>query len=201
MNSHTLKLTQLRNILLVAGVVLLALLVAVIARSVQSEDKSGAADTVQLSALHPTYSSVDDITSSPEAAFVGQAVVLDEGTVRSNKIPGDPAEAPPEVHTDYTLQVTSLIHGKDTSPQITIAVMGGVVEGKRYTYEGVPQLKKGDTIIVFASLGNDGKYYPLAGSTAIATQQQEGKSTFTLSEATIPSGKTTFSEQDLRKQP
>lgn len=159
--------------------------------------KPDATRTMESSTLHPTYTSIDEMMKDPELSFVGRAIVADDGKVRSQIVPNAPTEAPPIVHTDYRLKVESVIFGQNIPNKITISVMGGQVEETRYLYENIPDLKKGDTVIVFALLGDDGKYYPLSGDTAVAIQKDD--SHFTLSEGTINTGPVTFTERDVRK--
>lgn len=197
MKDHTIKLKDSKSALFV----ILALFIVVAAFTVytytkQSKNDTAAIQTMELSTLHPKYTSVDELIAAKDATFVGRGIVLDNGTVRSKVVSKAPG-APPEVNTDYKLDVQSVIKGDNIPSEITISLLGGTVEDKNYVYESfIPQLKKGDTVMVFALLGDDGKYYPLAGSTAIAVQKEDGS--FSLGEDTLTTaGTVTFTEQSI----
>lgn len=138
--------------------------------------------TVQMSTMHPVYGSVESMINAKETSLVAEAVVMDNGTVRSVRDVAD-ENVPPDVHTDYVIELTRVIKGDARVKSATIALMGGAVNGTNYVLEGVPTLKKGDHILVFASRGRDGKYYPLSGGTAIA--KYSGRGQYSLTRETI----------------
>lgn len=200
MNNYTSNLKNPKSVLFVMLVLLLVVgSFAAYAYAQQSKNDTVAIRTIKLSTLHPKYDSVDELIAAENATFVGRGVVLDNGTVRSKVVSRTPG-APPEVSTDYKLDVQSVVKGDDTLSEITVSLLGGTVKNERYAYESfIPELKKGDIVIVFALLGDDGKYYPLAGSTAIAVQKEDGS--FSLGEDTLTTtDAVTFTEQSLTRQ-
>lgn len=134
--------------------------------------------TVQMSTMHPVYGSVESMINAKETSLVAEAVVMDNGTVRSVRDVAD-ENVPPDVHTDYVIELTRVIKGDARVKSATIALMGGIEDKTNYVIEGVPALKKGDRILVFASHGRDGKYYPLSGGTAIAVRDDKGRYSLT----------------------
>lgn len=196
MNNHTSKLANKKSALLIIVVVFVGVATAIGIMLMQPKPEVAVTRTVEFSALHPTYTSIKQLISADDVAYVGQATLLDDGTVRSDKVSDEPDEGPPMVETDYTLAVKSIIKGKNIPSKITISVMGGVVGDTRYLVVDIPKLHKGDNVIVFASLGRDGKYYPLAGGSAIAIQ--DGSSKYSLSADVISTGAVTFSEKDIK---
>lgn len=200
MKQRTTKTYNIRIIITTFILVSTVAVIATVAYSMQPKKEVSVTRMVKLSPLYRTYASVNELMTAPDASFVGRVVILDDGTVRSRKIPGAPLEAPPEVNTDYRVRVESVIKGSDVPSQAVIALMGGTVQDTRYVYEFVPRLHKGDSVIVFALKGeDDGKYYPLAGSTAVALQQKDDRSKYRLGDETLNTGALIFTEQDLIK--
>lgn len=152
--------------------------------------------TVTLSSLHPTYESAESMLLSNDASLVAEAVVEDDGKVVSSPRSGD-SSAPPRVSTIYQVKLEKIIKGNVDSKVVTLSLMGGIAEQTNYVMEGVPRLKKGDRVVFFASHGDDGKYYPLSGSTAIALTDSSGN--FSLTDATISGERRSFTVQDLGK--
>src|SRR5690554_5453818 len=114
MNNRTLKFKYSRNTVIAVFVLVFGTGVAVTIQTMRTNKATTpAVNTIELSTLHPAYASVDQMISAPEADLVARAVVLDSGTVRTQTFPGTPSEAPPEVHTDYRLEVKSIVKGKD----------------------------------------------------------------------------------------
>ena len=129
---------------------------------------------VHLSTLHPTYESTESMLLSNDAVLVAEAVVADDGRVIASLRSGDNS-APPRVSTVYQVELGKIIKGRVDSKTVIISLMGGVVDKTSYVMEGVPKLHKGDRVVFFASRGDDGKYYPLSGSTAISVIDNSGK--------------------------
>lgn len=150
--------------------------------------------TVHLSSLHPTYESTESMLLSSDAALIVEAVVADDGKVTASPRSGDNS-APPRVSTVYQVEVEKIIKGHIDSKTVTISLMGGIFDNTNYIKEGVPKLRKGDRIVCFASRGDDGKYYPLSGSTAIAQIDNAGR--FTLTSSTISGEKRSSTVQGL----
>lgn len=202
MNKQAYKSIRTKYLILAAALLIVVMMgVAAYVISSKQTKESAVVEptrTVSLSTFHPTYASLAELVAASDTSFAGQAVVLDEGVARSERFENDPPQAPPQVHTDFKLKVKSVVKGEGVPSEITVAMMGGTVDDTRYVYEGsVPKLKKGDVVMVFAFLGNDGKYYPLSGSTAVAVQRGDGR--FTLTKDTINTGEITFTEADLKK--
>lgn len=97
--------------------------------------------TVQMSTMHPVYGSVESMINAKETSLVAEAVVMDNGTVRSVRDVAD-ENVPPDVHTDYVIELTRVIKGDARVKSATIALMGGIEDKTNYVIEGVPALKK-----------------------------------------------------------
>ncbi len=152
--------------------------------------KNPPAQTVQASALHPVYRSVESIVNTKDASLVAEGVVIDDGTVRSSRDTAD-ENVPPNVHTDYRVKLTRIVKKNADVRTVVITLMGDA----NYMVEGVPTLKRGDRIVMFASYGDDGKYYPLSGGAAIAFRDSSGK--FNLSDEVISGQKRSFTIDEL----
>lgn len=150
--------------------------------------------TVKMSTFHPRYESVEAMMQAKDASLAAEAVVIDEGKVRSTRDVAD-ENVPPDVHTDYRVRLTKVIKGDVDSREVVITLMGGVVDRTNYVMEGVPRLHKGDRILVVAYHGSDGKYYPLSGSTALSVIDHAGNYHFT--SATISGEKRSFTIEEL----
>lgn len=151
---------------------------------------------IKMSTLHPVYGSMEEMMQAKDASLAAEAVVIDEGKVRSTRDVAD-ENVPPDVHTDYRVRLTKVIKGDVDSREVVITLMGGVVDRTNYVMEGVPRLHKGDHILVVAYHGSDGKYYPLSGSTAVSVIDNAGNYRF--SGATISGEKRSFTARDLEK--
>lgn len=127
---------------------------------------------IQPATLHPVYGSIQELVASPDATLVAEAVVADGGRAISRRTHDDSA-VPPEVRTEYALKVEQIMKGDAGHRRVTISLLGGKTRDVWSVREGVPELKRGDRIVLVAFLGNDGKYYPLSGGTAIALQQSD----------------------------
>lgn len=184
---------------LVGATILLATLVTLLYFAIHYKTKTQV-DTptqiVKMSTLHPTYDSVEAMIKAEDASLAAEAVVIDEGKVRSTRDVAD-ENVPPDVHTDYRVRLTKVIKGDVDSREVVITLMGGVVDRTNYVMEGVPRLHKGDRILVVAYHGSDGKYYPLSGSTAVSVIDNAGNYRF--SGATISGEKRSLTIQDLEK--
>ena len=152
--------------------------------------KNPPAQTVQASALHPVYRSVESMVNTKDASLVAEGVVIDDGTVRSSRDTAD-ENVPPNVHTDYRVKLTRIVKKNADVRTVVITLMGDA----NYMVEGVPTLKRGDRIVMFASYGDDGKYYPLSGGAAIAFRDSSGK--FNLSDEVISGQKRSFTIDEL----
>ena len=156
--------------------------------------KNPPAQTVQASALHLVYRSVESMVNTKDASLVAEGVVIDDGTVRSSRDTAD-ENVPPNVHTDYRVKLTRIVKKNADARTVVITLMGGAAGDANYVVEGVPTLKRGDRIVMFASYGDDGKYYPLSGGAAIAFRDSSGK--FNLSDEVISGQKRSFTIDEL----
>ncbi|PID32801.1 hypothetical protein CR956_00530 [Candidatus Saccharibacteria bacterium] len=164
-----------------------------IVRTIPNPDKSKVTKTIEMITDYPTYDSVEQMLKEKDLKFVGKVVISDNGMTVVRKINKDSNDT--MVDTEYKARVETVIKGKNIKDNIVLSFVGGIDSSTRYVTEGVPQLKKDDVIIVFASLGGDGKYYPLSGSTAIAVQKSYGR--FEMSKHTLNKGSFTFTEKSL----
>ena len=183
-HKYNLNLTSRKKtlVLMALSLLLTAVVLSIIILNQANINEVKSVRTVQMSTTHPVYRSVESMINAKETSLVAEAVVMDNGTVRSVRDVAD-ENVPPDVHTDYVIELTRVIKGDARVKSATIALMGGAVNGTNYVLEGVPTLKKGDHILVFASRGRDGKYYPLSGGTAIA--KYSGRGQYSLTRETI----------------
>lgn len=136
--------------------------------------------TVHLEPFYKSYESIEELMAESDLklAATGTVTSLKEVTKQDRSYP-----APPIVNSDFLISIDTVVTG-EIAGDITLSVSGGVADDdKVYVSEGVPDLTVGDRILFFASLGDDGKYYPLAGSTAIAFRNDD--SSYTVSEHTV----------------
>lgn len=152
------------------------------------------AKSIELTPLYPSYESIDAMFDSKELSIVAKVVVIDNGVSISKKVESGLDIETNSVTTEYRVSIKRIFKGDEAAKDVTVSFMGGVSNGTRYYVDGVPTLKKGDEIIIFASVGDDGKYYPLSASTAVAIKDQNGK--FILSNHAITNG-ASFNESDL----
>lgn len=184
-HKYNLNLTSRKKTLVLMALSLLLTAVVVLSIIILNQaniNEVKSVRTVQMSTMHPVYGSVESMINAKETSLAAEAVVIDNGTVRSIRDVAD-KNVPPDIHTDYKIRLTRIIKGNADNKEATIALMGGAVNGTNYVLEGVPTLKKGDHILVFASRGRDGKYYPLSGGTAIA--KYSGRGQYSLTKETI----------------
>lgn len=152
------------------------------------------AKSVELTPLYPSYKSFDAMLDSKELSLIAKVIVVDNGVSISKKIESGLDIETNSVTTEYKVNIKRVFRGDEASKDVVVSFMGGVSNGTRYYVDGVPSLKKGDEIVIFASVGDDGKYYPLSASTAVAIKDQNGK--FILSNHAITNG-ASFNESDL----
>ena len=183
-HKYNLNLTSRKKtlVLMALSLLLTAVVLSIIILNQANINEVKSVRTVQMSTTHPVYRSVESMINAKETSLVAEAVVMDNGTVRSVRDVAD-ENVPPDVHTDYVIELTRVIKGDARVKSATIALMGGIEDKTNYVIEGVPALKKGDRILVFASHGRDGKYYPLSGGTAIA--KYSGRGQYSLTKETI----------------
>lgn len=196
----SLTVTNRKSALWVLIAVSLLLAVSVFAATYNrsSRDEVGNIEIVPISLDHKTYGNALELKEDSHTVLAG--VVVDDGITKRGASPGrsgDGKEIPGIVRTEYSVKVDKLYKG-DTDEGKTIAVVltGGTIDGQKYEIEGIPQLVKGEEMLMYLSKGEDGKYYPMSGSTAIAVQKADGS--YSLGEDTIgKGGDVTFTEQDL----
>ena len=184
-HKYNLNLTSRKKTLVLMALSLLltaAVVLSIIILNQANINEVKSVRTVQMSTTHPVYRSVESMINAKETSLAAEAVVIDNGTVRSIRDVAD-KNVPPDIHTDYKIRLTRIIKGNADNKEATIALMGGIEDKTNYVIEGVPALKKGDRILVFASHGRDGKYYPLSGGTAIAVRDDKGR--YSLTKETI----------------
>ncbi len=184
-HKYNLNLTSRKKTLVLMALSLLltaAVVLSIIILNQANINEVKSVRTVQMSTTHPVYRSVESMINAKETSLAAEAVVIDNGTVRSIRDVAD-KNIPPDIHTDYKIRLTRIIKGNADNKEATIALMGGIEDKTNYVIEGVPALKKGDRILVFASHGRDGKYYPLSGGTAIA--KYSGRGQYSLTKETI----------------
>lgn len=136
--------------------------------------------TSEISTFHPTYSSTREMLKDEALDAVFTGTILNDGKPFIEK---RESPAPPFVNTEYEVRASKVIKGDKLGDEVTISVIGGIYEDTRYYIDGEQSLSKGDKVIVFASKGDDGKYYPLSAGTAVAKQVSDDK--FKLPSATI----------------
>jgi len=138
-------------------------------------NQGDAKKTVGISLDHKTYGTTRDLREDSTVVLIG--TVLDEGTTKespSSAISGDGMPAPGLVKTYFPVRVDKILKGEaDTT--ITVVLTGGVVNDTKYIAEGIPWPSRNNSVIMYLIKGEDGKYYPLAGGSALAIRGQDDK--------------------------
>ncbi|PID32996.1 hypothetical protein CR969_03115 [Candidatus Saccharibacteria bacterium] len=139
-------------------------------------DSPGNSDpnTVYIMADHKIYRNISELRGEADTVILGS--VLDNGSTKqssSSGKSGDGRSAPELVSTEFSVRVDKSLKGDLRSGQaITVVLTGGTVSGTKYISKGMPWLAKDESVIIYLSRGDDGKYYPLAGGAAIASPTQ-----------------------------
>lgn len=124
---------------------------------------------------HPTYQSLDELRSGAETILTGTVLshTVDPGTSPGTDGTGDPLPAVPQ--TNYAVQVIDTIKGTPAAGDtITVSLTGGTVPEGQFILDGGPAMADGATLMFFLGDAADGKYFPLAGGAAVASQQDDG---------------------------
>ncbi len=135
---------------------------------------SSAPPTFHLDTDHAVYDSLAVISAAADTIVVG--------TVLSHTIvPGDTGvdsagdPLPPVPHTNYAVEVSSVIKGAPVvGSTITVVVVGGTTSSGNFVLDGGPDLEDASSAMLFLSSAADGEYYPLAGGAAVGQQQPDG---------------------------
>ncbi|MBX6334950.1 hypothetical protein IRY61_06470 [Candidatus Saccharibacteria bacterium] len=158
-----------------------ALAVIIFAVFVIMPDERHTASRVQKINLdHKTYSNLKELEDDADVIIRG--TVFDAGKtlagapLRSE----DGREVPGIPTTEFQVAVKKIYKGIVTDDQVTVVLTGGTLEGTRYEAEGMPWLVKHSDTIMYLHLGDDGKYYPLAGGAAIALRREGKRNNFIL---------------------
>lgn len=129
---------------------------------------------VAISLDYKTYKNLNDLEEDSDTIILG--TVVDSGTT----IQGSPIGVSPDgqpvpglVKTVFSVRVERVLRGGAES-DISIVLPGGVIGDTRFIAEDIPWIAKGVRAIMYLTEGDDGKYHPLAGGSAIA-QNQSGK--------------------------
>ena|SRR5450759_212834 len=141
---------------------------------------------------HATFLAVNDLAGQSSSVILGTVESSKPGGSTSLGVDPSTGKALPALpHTDFLVRVNEAMKGTaKPGSVITIALAGGVTDVGPVTVDGVPVLPINTPLLFFVFAGDDGKYYPLAGGAAIATQQPSG--TFVLPDEVTGSSSLTF---------
>ena len=172
------------TLLLMAAVLLFVLISMLYSRHQQevvsqsykiSTIQGDAKDIVNVSLDHKTYDTVRSLRDDADVVIVGS--VLDSGATKESSSPGlsgDGTPAPGLIKTDFLVHTDRILKG-DVDEEVIVVLTGGITDDVKYITEGVPWLSEGDSVIMYLVGGGANKYYPLAGGSALAIRQENGK--------------------------
>jgi hypothetical protein len=109
---------------------------------------------------------VDHMVYDNETAMRADADAVVTGRVMG---PGVLSRVQPVPLTDFRVTVDTSYKGSLTGT-ITIAMTGGETDGATIVVDGVPKLQAGQRFLFYLHRGTDGRFYPLAGSTAVGVE-------------------------------
>lgn len=175
----TLQSINRSSTLWAVGATLLAL-AAVAAFSIANRG-NGELQIIHLDADYKTYSTSAELKAAANTIFSG--TILDNGTTR------DSAATPGVPRTEFSVRVDR-VHKGDVKNGDTVVVVltGGTVGNRKYVFEDMDLPARDSSMLMYLEKGSDGKYYPLAGGTALASKK-EGSNTFVLPQAVSGSAK------------
>lgn len=132
--------------------------------------------------VYPAYKAYDDLNSlTKDSDVVFEGEVLDDGTAVGGGL-GKSSSADTIVPvTFYTVKVTGSVKGfSRLSDTAQIAVVGGVVDGRRFFLEDTPQVTKGQTYMLFGdgSGSTESAFAILAGGRAMARKVSNSEFVF-----------------------
>jgi hypothetical protein len=107
---------------------------------------------------HQTYADEQSMRADADLVVAGRVVGV--GTV---------SRLEPVPLTDFRVAVDSVYKGTATET-ITVAMTGGDTAATRYVVHGVPALQSGHRYLFYLHRGDDGRFYPLAGSSAVGAE-------------------------------
>jgi hypothetical protein len=150
---------------------------------------------------HATFSAVNDLAAAASNVVYGTVESSQPGESTSLGVDPSTGTALPALpHTDFLVLVGKSIKGSISSgSQITVTLAGGITDTGPVTVDGVPTLPFGTNLLFFLNAGNDGKYYPLAGGSAIAAETTSGQ--FVLPDDVTGISTLAFSTADILKPP
>jgi|GEM_PF-6101283 len=151
----------------------------------------------KISLDHKMYASAKELKDDSD--LIVRGTVLDNGrTVDGQPLhTEDGKEVPGTPTTEFGVKVVKTFKGTTAANEITVVLTGGVSGDTRFEAEGMPWLAKQATTILYLHLGEDGKYYPMAGGAAIAAQKAGKPDKFTLPAEVNGSSAIDISESDL----
>jgi len=131
--------------------------------------------TFRMDADHPTYPTIEDVSSAAETIITGIVVShsTEPGESPGVDALGEPLPAIP--HTNYIVDVTKVLKGSATAgSSLIVTLAGGSTPSGQFILDGAPEIRDSDTDLFFLQVGSSGKYYPLAGGAAVAVRNPEG---------------------------
>jgi hypothetical protein len=190
-----------RAAFIVAAMVATAAVVVAFVSVGQSRSRENGTTQIHLHADHMSYDGLNNLVGAADAVFVGTVTATQPGT--SIPAPPNPAgETQADIpQTDLSVHVDASEKGALAPGQtVTVTITGGAGPGgENIELEGVPPTTTGGQYVFFVIRGDDGKFYPLAGGSAIATKNSNGS--FLLSGATTGGEPLTFTTTQLRSVP
>lgn len=130
----------------------------------------------EVSGLHPTYAGVEALLA--EADVIAQGKALASKVVEGISVEDDPDGAPlsglPMTEYDFLIEEVAKGSAGLVGSVIGVRTFGGETAEATYVVEGGQPLVLDQTYVLFLRSGSDGFYYPLAGDSAVATQNGSG---------------------------
>jgi hypothetical protein len=118
---------------------------------------------------HPVFATRSELVRNSDYIVVGivQSVFYPETPIIGTDPYGKPVADVP--HTHYTVSVKRILRvaGNLRGSTITVVVVGGKTNDGYAVAEGIPSLKIGSKYLFFLRQSDNGKYFPVAGNTAI----------------------------------
>jgi hypothetical protein len=183
---------------ILTGVIALTIATAIMLPQ-QAIAATPATDVVTLHTDHPTYQGLNNLSGGSETVIRGTVLGAQAGD--TIPFPDDPTgPRTPIPQTDYTVRVEQTHKGTVRVGQtIKVVLAGGLSGSQQFEQEGVPVLTANTQYVFFLLNGDDTKFYPLAGGSAVATKNADGS--FTLSAETTGSDPLSFTQAQLSKVP
>jgi hypothetical protein len=166
-----------RTVFAVVAILLVGAAVAVgLATSAGDQSASAPAEipVYRMEADHAVYPNVGDVTGDAPVVVTGKVLghTVELGESPGVDALGDPLPAIP--HTNYSIGVLTVFKGSvSAGSTLIVSLSGGTTPDAEFVLDGAPDLHDGDIAMFFLE-SVAGKYFPLAGGAAVASQAAGG---------------------------